>query len=145
MAAATPDGFESRAWRVEGIPTKAEKHGKKQFALVMKYRTSATHTSRFASTPFRSSDPRYARLWDSKDEALRPENVEPFRDFVQVPALAAPPDAAPRLMLRSARCRALISPHDITARASCSPESACAAYRAAAAWLRAWRWQRHQA
>jgi len=51
----------------------------------MKYRTSATHMGRYASKPFRSSDERYSCvLFDSKEEALRPENVQPFRDFVQV-------------------------------------------------------------
>ena len=85
MAAATPDGFDSRAWRVEGIPTKAAKNGAGRWALVMKYRTSATHMGVYAKQPFRSSDERYGRvLFDSKAEALQPDNVQAFRDFVQV-------------------------------------------------------------
>eukprot|EP00966_Prymnesium_polylepis_P328506 7384310-Prymnesium_polylepis.1 len=79
------DEFASRSWRVEGVNTLAERHGHAgKWALVMKYRTSNTHMGKFASKPFRSSDERYGRLWDSKEEALRPENVQPFRDFVQV-------------------------------------------------------------
>jgi hypothetical protein len=51
----------------------------------MKYRTSATHLGKYASKPFRSSDERFGVvLFDSKEEALRDENVKPFRDFVQV-------------------------------------------------------------
>ena len=102
MAAATPDGFNSRAWRVEGIPTKAQKNGTGKWALVMKYRTSATHTKTFAPTPFRSSDAKYDRLWDTKEEAMQQENLERFRDFVQVLAVShsargrAVREAAPR-------------------------------------------------
>jgi hypothetical protein len=105
MAAATPDGFNSRAWRVEGIPTKALANGTGKWALFMKYRTSATHTKRFAPKPFRSSDPKYDRVWDSKEQALLPENVQPFRDFVQVLSLCPSPDAARRLSMPHSRER----------------------------------------
>jgi len=84
MAATAPDDFASRAWRVEGIRTYAEKHGSKgKVVLVMKYRKSATHISKMAAQPFRSSDAKYDKLWDTKEEALQEENVQRFRDFVQ--------------------------------------------------------------
>ena len=77
--------FASRSWRVEGINTLAQRHGHGgKWALCMKYRTSATHTSKYASKPFRSSDEQYGGvLFDSKEEALLPANVQAFRDFVQ--------------------------------------------------------------
>ena len=80
------DSFESRSWRVHGINTTAEKHSNGgKWALSMKYRTSATHMGKYAKQPFRSSDERYGRvLFDSKAEALQPDNVPAFRDFVQV-------------------------------------------------------------
>ena len=79
------DEFASRSWRVEGINTLAERHGHAgKWALIMKYRASPTHMGKYAPRPFRSSDPKYGVLFDSKEEALRPENVQPFRDFVQV-------------------------------------------------------------
>ena len=81
----TMDEFASRSWRIEGINTLAERHGHAgKWTLVMKYRTSGTHMGKYASKPFRSSDSRYDRLFDSKEEALLPENVQPFRNFVQV-------------------------------------------------------------
>ena len=84
MAAASPEEFASRWWRVENSVTVAKKHGSTKFALVMKYRTSATHAlTTYASRPFSSHEPSYAKLWDSKEEALQPENVQRFRDFVQ--------------------------------------------------------------
>ena len=84
MAAASPEEFASRWWRVENSVTVAKKHGSTKFALVMKYRTSATHAAtKYASKPFSSHEPSYAKLWDSKEEALQPENVQRFRDFVQ--------------------------------------------------------------
>jgi len=56
----TMDSFASRSWRVEGINTTAEKHSNTgKFALVMKYRTSATHIGKCAPKKFRSSDPQY--------------------------------------------------------------------------------------
>jgi len=79
------DASPSRSWRIEGLNTNAERHGHGgKWALVMKYRTSATHTKKFAPKPFRSSDPKYDLLWDIKEQALLPENVQPFRDFVQI-------------------------------------------------------------
>ena len=84
MAAASPEEFAWRAWRIENIVTTAKKHGSTKFALVMKYRTSATHAvTKYAKKPFSSHEPSYAKLWDSKEEALQPENVQHFRDFVQ--------------------------------------------------------------
>jgi hypothetical protein len=53
MAATAPDDFASRAWRVEGIHTYAEKHGSKgKVVLVMKYRKKMINVSR-ASFAFR--------------------------------------------------------------------------------------------
>jgi hypothetical protein len=90
------NSFASRSWRVEGINTTAEKHSNSgKFALVMKYRTSATHMGKYAPKPFRSSDPKYGVLFDSKAEALRPENVQPFRDFVQVRSAREEPEPEP--------------------------------------------------
>ena len=84
MAAASPEEFAWRAWRIENIVTTAKKHGSTKFALVMKYRTSATHAvTKYAKKPFSSHEPSYAKLWDSKEEALQLENVQRFRDFVQ--------------------------------------------------------------
>ena len=84
MASATPEEFASRAWRVQGISTLAKQNGSGRFTLFMKYRTSATHSSTtYAPKSFSSHDPSYAKLWDSKEEALQPENVQHFRDFVQ--------------------------------------------------------------
>jgi len=84
MAAATPEEFASRAWRVQGISTLAKQNGSGRFKLVMKYRTSATHAAtKYAPKSFSSHDPSYAKLWDSKEEALQSENVQHFRDFVQ--------------------------------------------------------------
>ena len=83
MAAQQGD-FESKFYRIRDIPIKAEKSGSKRFALVMKYRTSDTHISTYAAKPFRSSDDRYGCMtWASKEEALLPNNVALFRDFVQ--------------------------------------------------------------
>ena len=100
------ESFASRAWRVEGINTLAEKHGHAgKWALVMKYRTSATKGSKYAPKPFRSSDPKYDCVWDSKEQALLPENVQPFRDFVQVLSLRPSPDTAHRLSVPRSRER----------------------------------------
>ena len=84
MAQATQQEFEARAWRVQGIPTEVKKYGSHKYELVMKYRTSATHAAtKYATNPFRSHDRRYDKVWASKEEALRSENVQAFRDFVQ--------------------------------------------------------------